>query len=75
MHTCVCVKQYRESNDGTDLIVSIPGMKLGAFSRERKSKMQKCGLMMAGIYLQNNGRKHMRQSVILQIGQVTRRKR
>lgn len=38
MHTCVCVKQYRESNDGTDLIVSIPGMKLGSLLQRKKIK-------------------------------------
>lgn len=36
MHALVEIKQYRENNTGTDLMVSIPGMKLGAMIQRKK---------------------------------------
>ena len=59
MYTMVDVKQYRENSDGTDLVVSVPGMKLVVCSRERRSRMQRSALMMGGISLRSRGRKHM----------------
>lgn len=38
MYTMVDVKQYRENSDGTDLVVSVPGMKLGGLLQRKKIK-------------------------------------
>lgn len=38
MYTIVDVKQYRENSDGTDLVVSVPGMKLGGLLQRKKIK-------------------------------------
>ena len=75
MYTMVDVKQYRENSDGTDLVVSVPGMKLGGCSRERRSRMQRSALMMGGISLRSRGRKHMQRSGILQTGQAIHQKK
>ena len=36
MYTLVDIKQYRESTEGTDLIISVPGMKLGDLLLRKK---------------------------------------
>ena len=38
MYTLVDVKQYRESDKGTDLVVSVPGMRLGGLFQRKKIK-------------------------------------
>lgn len=38
MYTMVDVKQYRENSDGTDLVVSVPGMKLGGAAPEKEDQ-------------------------------------
>ena len=38
MYTLVDVKQYRESDKGTDLVVSVPGMRLGGLLQRKKIK-------------------------------------
>ena len=73
MHTCVCVKQYRESNDGTDLIVSIPGMKLGSLLQRKKIKNAEMRFD-DGRHISAEQRKKA-YATIRDIAQVTRRKR
>ena len=70
MYAQVDIKQYRENKDGTDLVISISGMKLGDILRRKKF-----GLMMAGIYLQSKEKKHTPRSGTLLIGQVICRKK
>ena len=36
MHTLVKINQYRERNDGTDLVVSVPDLKLGDMFQRKK---------------------------------------
>ena len=36
MYAQVGIKQYRENKDGTDLVISISGMKLGDMLRRKK---------------------------------------
>ena len=75
MYAQVGIKQYRENKDGTDLVISISGMKLEIYSAERKFKTPRFGLMMAGIYLQSKEKKHTPRSGTLLIGQVICRKK
>lgn len=44
MYTMVDVKQYRENSDGTDLVVSVPGMKLGGLLHRKKIKNAEIGI-------------------------------
>ena len=75
MHALVKINQYRERKDGTDLVVSVPDLKLGDMFQERKLEMPRSGLMMAGTYQQSREKKHMQLSETFQIGQDIFRKK
>lgn len=75
MYTLVDIKKYRESAEGTDLIVSIPGMKLGSLLQRKKIQNAEIRFDDGRHISAEQRKKHTQPSVILQTGQDIRRSR
>jgi hypothetical protein len=62
MNAFVRIEKYKDTDKGTDLIISVPIKGLGEVLSKKRLRMQKSGWMMDGIYPPSSVKRHMRRS-------------
>lgn len=75
MYAQVGIKQYRENKDGTDLVISISGMKLGDMLRRKKIQNAEIRFDDGRHISAEQRKKHTPRSGTLLIGQAICRKK
>lgn len=75
MHALVKINQYRERKDGTDLVVSVPDLKLGDMFQRKKIRNAEIRFDDGRHISAEQRKKHMQLSETFQIGQDIFRKK